>query len=91
VTAKANGSNIDVSGVRLDGSLTASAVPRGERRRFEAHLAECPHCREYLAAAASHHQPGRDRPPRRPDPQMQDDFIALYRRWRADGDNSNGM
>jgi len=43
-------------------------------------------------AAASHRQPGRDCPPRRPDhPQMQDDFIDLYRRWRADGDNSNGM
>lgn len=25
------------------------ALPRRDRRRFEAHLADCPHCAEYLA------------------------------------------
>ncbi len=25
------------------------ALPRGDRRRFEAHLADCPHCWEYVA------------------------------------------
>jgi Sigma-70, region 4/Putative zinc-finger len=49
-------------------------LPRAARRRFEAHLADCPHCTEYLqqiraAIARSLHPPaprpsGRDEPPR---------------------------
>ena len=35
---------VDVITAYLEGTL-----PSGDRRRFDAHLAECPHCTEYLA------------------------------------------
>ncbi|MBV9380332.1 MAG: zf-HC2 domain-containing protein [Streptosporangiaceae bacterium] len=60
----------------LEGALSRSA-----RRRFEAHLAGCPHCTEYLAqmretiSLAGRVTPG-DLSPR-----AQDDLIDLYRRW----------
>ena len=62
----------------LDGGLS----PR-DRQRLDAHLAGCAHCTEYLAqmratiAAAGRVQPD-DLPP-----EALDDFVALYRAWRA--------
>ena len=62
---------------------------RAERRRFEAHLAKCPHCTEYLAqlretirltgqsaaqAAAPEGLPS----------QLRDDLIQLYRQWQSE-------
>jgi anti-sigma factor RsiW len=35
---------VDVITAYLEGTL-----PPADRRRFDAHLAECPHCTEYLA------------------------------------------
>jgi anti-sigma factor RsiW len=65
----------------LDGSL-----PRSQRRRFEAHLAGCPHCAEYLAQIrATIRLTGRlaedDLTP-----EMEDDLTEVYRRWRAEED-----
>jgi anti-sigma factor RsiW len=59
-------------------------LSRAGRRRFEAHLANCPHCTEYLAqlretikltgqAGAQEDVP----------PQMRDDLIQLYRQWQS--------
>jgi hypothetical protein len=74
VTTKANGDDIDTFGVRFD------------RRRFEAHLAGCPHCTEYLAQIrATIELTGGITADDLTAP-MQDDFIELYRRWRADDD-----
>ncbi|MBS1891514.1 MAG: zf-HC2 domain-containing protein [Actinobacteria bacterium] len=61
----------------LEGSLS-----RAERRRFEAHLADCPHCTEYLAQIRETIRlTGRleagDLPA-----EMRDDLGELYRRWR---------
>ena len=58
------------------------ALPRRERRRLEAHLADCPHCTEYLAQIrATIRLTGRlevaDLTP-----EMRDDLGELYRRWR---------
>jgi len=55
-----------------------------DRRRLEAHLADCPHCMEYLAQLritidALGHIDVADLP----DAAL-DDLIALYRRWRDD-------
>jgi len=62
----------------LEGALTAD-----ERARFETHLADCPHCREYLRqmrvtiAALGRVEPeSLSRAAR-------DDLVALYRSWRA--------
>ena len=63
----------------LEGRLSRSA-----RRRFEAHLAGCPHCTEYLAQMRKTIQLTGTLTPDDLTPQMQDDFIALYRQWRAD-------
>jgi anti-sigma factor RsiW len=60
------------------------ALSQARRHRFEAHLARCPDCPEYLAqmraivALAGHVTP--DDLTRR----MQEEFISLYRRWRDD-------
>jgi anti-sigma factor RsiW len=62
----------------LDGGLS-----RSQRRRFEAHLAECEHCTEYLAQMRETIQlTGRLRVGDLT-PQMRDEFAELYRRWRA--------
>lgn len=59
------------------------ALPRAQRRRFEAHLADCPDCPEYLAqirliiALTGSITPDELTPP------MRDELIGLYRRWRA--------
>ncbi len=63
----------------LDGALDQRA-----RARLEAHLADCPHCREYLAqiratiAAAGHVEPDDL------SPEALDDLVALYRSWRTE-------
>ncbi len=62
----------------LEGALTAD-----ERARFEAHLADCPHCTEYLRemritiAAMGRVEPeGLSTGARA-------DLVALYRSWQA--------
>jgi anti-sigma factor RsiW len=62
----------------LDGSLTAR-----DRARLEGHLADCPHCSEYLAQLritidALGHAEVDDVPD-----EAVDDLVELYRRWRA--------
>lgn len=62
----------------LEGSL-----PRAQRRRFEAHLADCLDCPEYLAqmratiALAGHITPGGLTP------HMRSELSGLSRRWQA--------
>jgi anti-sigma factor RsiW len=54
-----------------------------DRSRFEAHLADCPHCRTYLdqmrvtIAAAGRIDYGDLAP------EVQDELVSLYRRWRS--------
>ncbi len=59
-------------------------VLRGrDRARFEAHLTNCPHCTEYLKQMrATLDALGRIEPEAL-DPEVQDELVALYRRWRA--------
>jgi len=62
----------------LEGALTAD-----ERVRFEAHLADCPHCTEYLRemritiSALGRVEPGALTSGARAD------LVALYRSWQA--------
>ena len=63
----------------LEGTMS-----RRDRARFEAHLADCPHCTEYLAQMrATLDVLGRIEPDDLP-PEVQDELVALYRRWRAE-------
>ena len=62
------------------------ALSRSERRRFEAHLAGCEHCSEYLEQMRT-----TIRLTGRIDtddltPAMREEFTALYRRWRSEED-----
>ncbi len=73
--------------VELVTDYLEGVLPRAERRRFESHLAGCPHCTEYLAQMrATIDLTGRVTPEDLT-PQMQDEFIALYRQWRAGRDD----
>lgn len=62
----------------LEGALSGR-----DRERFEAHLADCPHCREYLEqmkvtiAALGRVEP------KALQPEVRDELVALYRRWRS--------
>ena len=70
--------------VELVTDYLESRLPRADRRRYEAHLAGCPHCTEYLAQMRKTIELTGTLTPDDLTPQMQDDFVALYRRWRAD-------
>jgi anti-sigma factor RsiW len=70
--------------VELVTDYLESRLPRAGRRRYEAHLAGCPHCTEYLAQMRKTIELTGTLTPDDLTPQMQDDFVALYRQWRAD-------
>ena len=63
----------------LEGSLSRSA-----RHRFEAHLAGCPHCTEYLAQMRETIRLAGRLSPEDLSPQMRAAFTDLYRTWRAE-------
>jgi anti-sigma factor RsiW len=72
--------------VELVTDYIEGALSRRDRKRFERHLAGCPHCTEYLAQMrATIDLSGRITPDDLT-PQMREDFIELFRRWRADND-----
>jgi anti-sigma factor RsiW len=62
----------------LEDALTAR-----QRRRFEAHLAGCVHCPEYLAQMRATIALARPITPEDLTPQMQAELIGLYRQWHA--------
>jgi anti-sigma factor RsiW len=64
----------------LEGALRGPA-----RRRFERHLAGCPHCTEYLAQIRATIQMAGRVTPDDLTPQMREDLTDLYRRWRNEG------
>jgi anti-sigma factor (TIGR02949 family) len=65
----------------LDGALTAR-----DRERLESHLADCPHCTEYLAQLRATIASAGSVAPDDLDPEVVDDLVALYHRWRSDSD-----
>lgn len=70
--------------VELVTEYLEGTLPRSQRRRFETHLAGCPHCTEYLAQMrATIRLTGRlESEDLTPD--MREDFAAIYRRWRSE-------
>ena len=63
----------------LEGTLSRAA-----RRRFEAHLARCPHCTEYLALMHETIKLAGRIEPEDLAPQARDEIVNLYRRWRSE-------
>ena len=62
----------------LEGALSDT-----DRQRFERHLAGCPHCTEYLAQMRETISLSGRLAPEDLTPQMRDEFVDLYRRWRS--------
>ena len=72
--------------VELISDYLEGALPRTQRRRFEAHLAGCEHCSEYLAQMrATITASGRLRAEDLT-PAMAAEFASIFRRWRAEED-----
>lgn len=63
----------------LDGELDGR-----DRVRLEAHLAECPHCLEYLAQLRATVDALGQVGPDDLGEEAVDELVDLYRRWRAD-------
>ena len=72
--------------VELITDYLEGALSRSQRRRFESHLAGCEHCTEYLEQMrAAIGLTGRLRTEDLA-PEMHEEFAAMYRRWRLEGD-----
>ncbi len=72
--------------VELVTDYLEGALSRSERRRFEAHLADCEHCSEYLEQMrATIRLTGRLQAEDLT-PEMRAEFSTLYRRWRDGAD-----
>jgi anti-sigma factor RsiW len=72
--------------VELITDYLEGALSRSERRRFEAHLAGCEHCTEYLEQMrATIRLTGRLQAEDLT-PEMREEFSTLYRRWRDGSD-----
>ena len=70
--------------VELVTDYIEGALSRADRRRFESHLAGCPHFTEYLEQMRVTIQlSGRLEPDELP-PEVRDELVALYRKWHAD-------
>jgi anti-sigma factor RsiW len=71
--------------VELVTDYLEDALPAEDRRRFERHLAGCPHCTEYLAQMRETIRLAGRVAPEDLTPVMRADLTDLYRRWRAEG------
>ncbi len=70
--------------VELVTDYLEGALRGRERARFEAHLAACPHCSEYLAQMRRTLDALGRIEPEELEPQVQDELVALFRRWQSD-------
>ena len=69
--------------VELVTDYLEGALSRRARRRFEAHLAGCPHCTEYLAQMRETIRLAGRLEPEDLTPEQRAEFVELYRRWRS--------
>jgi anti-sigma factor RsiW len=70
--------------VELVTAYIEDALSRADRRRFESHLAACPHCTEYLAQIRITIQLTGRLAPEKLSPEVRGELVALYRQWQAD-------
>jgi anti-sigma factor RsiW len=72
--------------VELITDYLEGALSRSQRRRFEAHLAACEHCTEYLQQMRATIRLTGCLAAEDLTPAMREDFTELYRRWRAEAE-----
>ena len=70
--------------IRLVTDYLEGALSLAQRRRFEAHVARCPNCPEYLAQLRALIVLAGVITPDDLTPHARRDFTHLYRQWRAD-------
>ena len=71
--------------VELVTDYLEGVLPAADHRRLEAHLADCPHCTEYLAQIRETIRLAGRVTPEDLTQAMRTDLTDLYRRWRAEG------
>jgi anti-sigma factor RsiW len=72
--------------VELVTDYLEGALSRSQRRRFDAHLAKCEHCTEYLEQMRATIRLTGRLEVEDLTPHMREEFTELYRRWRAEDD-----
>jgi anti-sigma factor RsiW len=70
--------------VELITAYLEGGLSRAQRRRFEAHIAKCEHCTEYLEQMRATIRLTGDLRTEDLTPEMSTEFAALYQRWRAE-------
>lgn len=76
--------------VELVTDYLEDALSGAERRRFEAHLKNCPHCTEYVRHMRSTVRLTGQIDAAPMPAELEDEFIALYRRWIAESGTNSG-
>ena len=69
---------VEVINAYLEGTL-----PPADRRRFDAHLAECPHCTDYVAQMRDTIERLGKLDDATLSPETRQEIIAAFRDWRA--------
>jgi anti-sigma factor RsiW len=69
--------------VELVTDYLEGTMPPRERARFESHIADCPHCRRYLAQMRTTLAVLGRIEPETVAPEAMDELVELYRRWQA--------
>jgi anti-sigma factor RsiW len=69
--------------VELVTDYLEGALSPADRERLEGHLAACPHCTEYLAQMRRTLDLLGRIEPESLEPHVQDELVALYRRWTS--------
>jgi anti-sigma factor RsiW len=69
---------VELMAAYLDGALDAA-----DRDRLEGHLADCPHCSEYLAQIRITIDALGQVTPEELSDEALEDLVGLYRQWRA--------
>ncbi len=69
--------------VELVTDYLEGALSEPDRARFELHLAACPHCTRYLDQMRATIAAAGRVDPDAVDPEVRDELVALYRRWRT--------
>jgi anti-sigma factor RsiW len=72
--------------VELVTDYLEGALGRRARRRFEAHLAGCPHCTEYVAQLRATIRLTGTLSEDDFTPDMRHEFLSLYEQWRQETD-----
>jgi anti-sigma factor RsiW len=69
--------------VALMAAYLDDALPEFDRARLEGHLADCPHCSEYLAQIRVVIDVSGEVTPDALDDEALDELVELYRIWRS--------